>query len=755
MITHPAYFDRAAVEETRQAAIEAGFDMSLTEQMLMEPVAAALAYTRTDRRDPLHVLTYDLGGGTFDVTCLVRRSGLIDMRAFDGDHLMGGYNFDRELVGWVRKCLEGKNRRIVLDETDPEDRARLARLLRLAEEVKIALARHPRTTPRSNSAAAGSSVDVDGKDVQINERISRTEFVALIAPYLHQAIDGCRRALKKAGMEPSELDEVLLVGGSTYGPWVAASLQEALPQPVPKLFYPDLCVGAGAAIHAKMVLPALVGKAGCRLVLDVPEVSVLETINVAGRVTDADGRPFTEPPAVSLRLPGMDSRCGPVSPTADGGFLFEEIALTEDANHPLPADRFRPRRPGPAASTSFRCGTPRKAGRPRRSRPCCRSRFSSRPLTGSCRWRRRASRLPAQCEQTFTRENDNPSISLKLFQEHHAVGEVRIENIPPEGGRGSLVHLKVQVTEKNEICGTATVRTREGRVVLQSPVRITFDVPEVPSADRLWDEFSRLQAKCIELLSTSGDGRDERRTAVLELLDKAHRLFDQQPLERQEVAVALRRVRDLLEVPKDDMRPTRQEFCKVVADCRKRIRQVQQRARAAIGQTGTDAVGIDRSLIGQVLRIGQRAAKLAPILDRLERQALEAHERRDRRTWGRTADAVTDLTHQLDDRAEHGETGLQPTVVSKAMAMMTLRRLQDQLDRQLRKFEEEGRLDDWRNEFDRIQTGLNETFAEIAATDDGLPPEQGLAAIRRIYQRRMQPLEEAIKRLGVDVSKVG
>ena len=90
VVTHPAYFDRGAVEETREAAQQAGFDMSLPQQMLMEPTAAALAYTRTDTRDPLRILTYDLGGGTFDVTYMERIDGVIQIRSFDGNHLLGG-----------------------------------------------------------------------------------------------------------------------------------------------------------------------------------------------------------------------------------------------------------------------------------------------------------------------------------------------------------------------------------------------------------------------------------------------------------------------------------------------------------------------------------------------------------------------------------------------------------------------------------------------------------------------------------------
>src|SRR5215831_5001154 len=97
VITHPAYFDRNQVEETRQAAEAAGLDMSLPEQLLMEPAAAALAFLREETKDPLRVMTYDLGGGTFDVTILERREGIISLKAFDGDPLLGGYNFDREL----------------------------------------------------------------------------------------------------------------------------------------------------------------------------------------------------------------------------------------------------------------------------------------------------------------------------------------------------------------------------------------------------------------------------------------------------------------------------------------------------------------------------------------------------------------------------------------------------------------------------------------------------------------------------------
>jgi len=95
--THPAYFDRVAVEETRDAAREAGFDMALPQQMLMEPTAAALAYTRTDTRDPLRMLTYDLGGGTFDVTYMERIEGVIQVQGLVSWDLRDGFE---AALGW-------------------------------------------------------------------------------------------------------------------------------------------------------------------------------------------------------------------------------------------------------------------------------------------------------------------------------------------------------------------------------------------------------------------------------------------------------------------------------------------------------------------------------------------------------------------------------------------------------------------------------------------------------------------------------
>jgi len=253
VVTHPAYFDRNQVDETRLAAQAAGFDMALPEQMLMEPVAAALAYVRSDERDPLKVMIYDLGGGTFDVTILERRGGVINVKAFDGDHLLGGANFDRKLMQWLLARLQEKGRRIPYDEANPEHRGWRAQLLQLMEQTKERLSR-TRTKKQKVDIRCDFLLDEAGRRVQVLEQITQEEFVALIREELDVTLESSRRCLEKADLQAEDLDYLLLVGGSTYGPWVDDSVREAFAGVDIIQFRPDLCVAAGAAIQARLLV---------------------------------------------------------------------------------------------------------------------------------------------------------------------------------------------------------------------------------------------------------------------------------------------------------------------------------------------------------------------------------------------------------------------------------------------------------------------------------------------------------------------
>jgi molecular chaperone DnaK (HSP70) len=746
VVTHPAYFDRLAVEETRQAAREAGFDMSLPEQMLMEPVAAALTYTRTDKRDPLRVLTYDLGGGTFDVTFLVRSSGVIEMRAFDGDHLLGGYNFDRELLHWVRQQLQVRGRNIVLDENDAMDRGRLIRLLRIAEQVKIDLAKAPSDATMVEFRARDVLRDTDGRDVAVNERLSRSQFVELIQPYLARTVEACKRALQKAHVGADDLDEVLLVGGSTWAPWVASAVSAAFPRATPRLFYPDLCVGAGAAIHAKLVLPSLVEAAGFRIVLDIPDVAVVSTLNIAGQViADRSGL------ALELRLP--DASVRPRTPLSPAGhFLFADVELSDEGANRLAlrlyADgtfvlehRFEIRfAPESTETSSVTTVLPKP--------------LFVETYDGLVPLAAEGSPLPAKISQTFQRQNDNPSISLRLFQDHDPIGELRIENIPPGGGRGSFVDLIVEVTATNQLRGTAQVRTQEGRIVVQSDVRVDFEAPKIPSIETLRERFAELRDRAAELSKGAESSEDRLSEFAAPVVSEIERLLSQQPLERQEVHTALRRLNLLLNPPQDDMRPTLAEFRSAAQRYRRLLTELERHTGELLAQAGRERkpAAIDEKAVASAERIARRATHYRALIDKYEREGIAAHQRRDRKGWARIYDALTDLELQVRTPSPRQAP---PTRIAKLFASFEVIRHLAQLDAQTERLRAAGRLDDWSGELDRIRHGIEVAGAEIEAINDDLPSDQAHAQVQRIVTRSLQPLKEAIDRLGVDISRVG
>jgi molecular chaperone DnaK len=324
VVTHPAYFDRNQIEETKQAAIKAGFDMSLPEQVMMEPTAAALAYLFSLEQDPVTVMTYDLGGGTFDVTILERQEGVITMKAFDGDPLLGGYNFDKALMQWMLDKASARGRKIAYDADNPEDRGRRARLLMIAERVKINLSDQRSDKVPVAVRAPDVLVDDTGKVIPIQERINREDFRALIRDDLERTVECCHRALAKAGVEPEDLDMILLVGASTFGPWVKDTLKESFDSIEIRYFEPDCCVAAGAAIQASL-LPPLAHGSGIRLTLEVPKSSALPSINVSGEVSMEDGTRLADDLRADLHvyLTSADGvTLDPIEIQPNGRFLF-------------------------------------------------------------------------------------------------------------------------------------------------------------------------------------------------------------------------------------------------------------------------------------------------------------------------------------------------------------------------------------------------------------------------------------------------
>jgi molecular chaperone DnaK len=239
VITVPAYFNDAQRQATREAGELAGMEVV---RILNEPTAASLTYD-PDQHELKRLLVYDLGGGTFDVSIVQVQEGVVEVLASHGDTQLGGDDFDAALAERVMQRFEEEHAVNLRDFP-----AAQARLLRAAEEAKKVLSSAPYATVQEEYIAEKAGIPL-----HLTLEISRLEFEELIQPLLDKTMTCVGQALDDASLIPSQLDQVLLVGGSTRSPIVSRLLEERLRQPAHQEVDPDLCVAMGAAVQAAMI----------------------------------------------------------------------------------------------------------------------------------------------------------------------------------------------------------------------------------------------------------------------------------------------------------------------------------------------------------------------------------------------------------------------------------------------------------------------------------------------------------------------
>jgi len=236
VITVPAYFSDRQRQATKDAGEIAGFEV---ERIINEPTAAAMAYGLDDESDQT-VLVYDLGGGTFDVSILDLGGGVYEVVATNGDNDLGGDDWDQAIIDYLADDFEAEHG---IDLR--EDRQALQRLYEAAEEAKIELSNRKETTINLPFIAA----DDDGpKDLEAS--LTRAKFESLTSDLVERTVGPTEQALEDAGLSKSDIDEVILVGGSTRMPMIQEKVEELVGQDPKKNVNPDEAVALGAAIQA-------------------------------------------------------------------------------------------------------------------------------------------------------------------------------------------------------------------------------------------------------------------------------------------------------------------------------------------------------------------------------------------------------------------------------------------------------------------------------------------------------------------------
>lgn len=263
VITVPAYFSDSQRQATKEAGKIAGLDVK---RIINEPTAAALAYGLDKKNKNMKVAVYDLGGGTFDISILELGDGVFEVKSTNGDTHLGGDDFDHVIIEWLASEFASENGGMDLKK----DPMALQRLKEAAEKAKIEL---------SNQSSAEINLPyitaVDGMPKHLVKTLSRAKFEALCDDLFRRTIEPCRKALEDAHLSANQIDEVILVGGSTRIPKIQEIVKDFFGKEPNRSVNPDEVVAIGAAIQGGV----LAGDVKDVLLLDVTPLSLgIETL---------------------------------------------------------------------------------------------------------------------------------------------------------------------------------------------------------------------------------------------------------------------------------------------------------------------------------------------------------------------------------------------------------------------------------------------------------------------------------------------
>ncbi|GAB3181646.1 molecular chaperone DnaK [Telluribacter humicola] len=262
VITVPAYFNDAERQATKEAGQIAGLDVK---RIINEPTAAALAYGLDKQHKDMKIAVFDLGGGTFDISILELGDGVFEVKSTDGDTHLGGDDFDQVIINWLADEFK-KDEGVDLTQ----DPMALQRLKEAAEKAKVEVSSSTQT-----EINLPYIFPVNGIPKHLVRTLTRAKFEQLADNLFQRMMEPCRRAMKNAGMSNGDIDEVILVGGSTRIPRVQEEVEKFFGRKPSKSVNPDEAVAVGAAIQGGV----LTGEVKDVLLLDVIPLSLgIETL---------------------------------------------------------------------------------------------------------------------------------------------------------------------------------------------------------------------------------------------------------------------------------------------------------------------------------------------------------------------------------------------------------------------------------------------------------------------------------------------
>jgi molecular chaperone DnaK (HSP70) len=492
VITVPAYFTTGQKQKTKEAGEKAGLRVG---EIVQEPVAAALAYCAEDGRDPLTIMTYDLGGGTFDVAILRKEGGVFDIKAFDGNRHLGGYDFDKKLADWIIGQIQKQGYQFDDDTTLPAYRMLFTKLLVLAETAKIQLSSRQIATLVEDTA----HTDARGEPISFDLEITRDTFTGLIAADIEETMRLCRRALEKAGMTAANLDEIVMVGGSTRIPLVAERLEAEFGKK-PQLSEPDLSVAIGAAIMARR----LGRRVGPLTLGNLPETTTLLATQITGVLAATEQAPQVGG-CVAILMPADGSQPQRQTVNENGGFIFPRVPLQPEA-----ANTFSLRLETAAGEeiVSHRFTIHHQADAPTQTVAGMQPNVLARPISimtknGLQTVVAERTPLPYECRVPAQTADQTGEVHIPVYEDTCQIGEIVVTGLPQTLEVGNRVDITLTLRDDFYIDGRAHIPA--ANVTAETTIQIPPVV--VKGIDELRRLYQALEARKQEALAQADAGR--------------------------------------------------------------------------------------------------------------------------------------------------------------------------------------------------------------------------------------------------------
>ena len=715
IVTVPAYFGTEQKQLTAEAMAQAGFITAGEENIIIEPVAAAFAYTATAVEENLKIMVFDLGGGTFDVTILEKSGEFIEVSAFGGDHALGGYNFDLLLADHILAELRGRGYRLELDtEANQGDRVRYSKLLLEAERAKIELSQPSveevyLRRPALFEDQAGEAVDLD-------MRIGRETFEGLIAPLVEQTIEESRTVLDKSDLGIEAIDHIVMVGGSSFIPLIQRRLEEAFGRR-PELFEPDLCVAIGAAIYAG-TLKTVVHDRVVLALEPLPHETSSPTITVHGKVSQADGQPpgggyevtiGDAAGAVALRTPLDD----------DGGY-FVEVALVENAENRLWISVLNPRGEVEAATEALvrhsgLAPDTEREGSGQTGVITLPKSIYIKKRSGPSLLAEEGVELPYRTMEEFkigvegrTAENGSYDLNVELMEGDLTIGVVTVNDIPGTIQDEAKVEVSLTINQDSRMIASAYIPSvdREGKASFRTS---RVEVLTVPELRRKLEELS-----------------EEWETLSL-MLDAAQRARYGPQIDRM-----FRRAKQFLGVTEPDT----SELTRIVLQIRNMMAPLVPQE---LDPSREVFEGLCREVSGIIQAAEKRSEEVKALdfgrsLGLLQAQALKAYDRLDQQQWGSCYRQIQQLGQRVEAMVKPP-----PKLPPPAVLILQFMELLKDMERQASKLPGDDPRRSWAlGEIKKLMDEIN----KISKLGDQESQQQELVAL---YLNRIVPLLEKLE----------